>query len=110
VTTNKEGGPSVKISTQTTLSPKQPLVFVGLDVHKNSIVLAAKVEYQPGWLAESTFGTENLSKLFKFLKKLENLEYPEKYQPLVFTLGPGCILQYSHTSIIRGSRAYQILS
>lgn len=59
----------MNISTQSSPS-KQPLVFVGLDVHKNSIVLAAKVQYQPGWLAEKTFGTEDLSRLSKFLKKL----------------------------------------
>lgn len=46
-------------------------VFVGLDVHKETIVLAARKGNEHVWLAETTFIVdEGLDKLRKFLKKL----------------------------------------
>lgn len=60
----------MKISTQNPSSPIQSTVYVGLDVHKNSIVLAARIDRHQEWLAERTFCTKDLSKLKKFLKKL----------------------------------------
>lgn len=60
----------MKISTQNPSPLTRSTVFVGLDVHKNSIVLAARIARQQDWLAERTFCTKDLSKLKKFLKKL----------------------------------------
>lgn len=54
------------------LTATAPRVFVGLDVHKKSIVLAARVERDQRWLLERTFCTGNLSKLRKALKKLSS--------------------------------------
>lgn len=47
-------------------------VFVGLDVHKETIVLAARKGHEKSaWLAEGTFiVADGLDKLLKFLKKL----------------------------------------
>lgn len=61
----------MKISTNNQLSLTRPIVFVGLDVHKNTIALAARLAGKREWLAEKTFGTESLDKLVKFLRKLE---------------------------------------
>lgn len=44
--------------------------FVGLDVHKETIVLAARQGHSREWLAERTFSTKDFSKLQKFLGKL----------------------------------------
>ena len=60
----------MKISTNNQRPLTQQLVFVGLDVHKNSIALAARVRGQKEWLSERNFGTEDLGKLLKFLKKV----------------------------------------
>lgn len=60
----------MKISTPKPSSRTLPTVYVGLDVHKNSISLAARISLNQGWLAERTFCTKDLSKLKKFLKKL----------------------------------------
>jgi transposase len=46
-------------------------VYVGLDVHKETLVLAARKGNERVWLAEATFiVADGLDKLLKFLKKL----------------------------------------
>lgn len=46
-------------------------IFVGLDVHKETIVLAARKGRERVWLAEGTFlVADGLNKLLKFLRKL----------------------------------------
>ena len=47
----------------------QSVIFVGLDVHKNSIALAAR-SFDKGLIVERTFSTKDLGKLRKFLYKL----------------------------------------
>lgn len=47
----------------------QSIIFVGLDVHKNSISLAAR-SFDRGLIAERTFSTKDLNRLRKFLYKL----------------------------------------
>lgn len=59
--------PSTKVKSQATDAQS---VFVGLDVHKETIVLAARQGYSREWLAEKTFSTKDLSKLQKFLGQL----------------------------------------
>lgn len=59
--------PSTKAKAQVTDAQS---VFVGLDVHKETIVLAARQGYSKEWLAEKTFSTKDLSKLQKFLHQL----------------------------------------
>lgn len=50
--------PSTKVKTHATHAQS---VFVGLDVHKETIVLAARQGYSKEWLAKKTFSTKNLS-------------------------------------------------
>jgi transposase len=47
----------------------QSIIFVGLDVHKNSISLAAR-SFDRGLIVERVFSTKDLGKLRKFLYKL----------------------------------------
>ena len=47
----------------------QSIIFVGLDVHKNSISLAAR-SFDKGLIIERVFSTKDLNKLRKFLYKL----------------------------------------
>lgn len=60
----------MKINAPKQTSLTNPIVFVGLDVHKDSIVLAAHLSYSREWLLEKRFGTSDLSKLRKYRKKL----------------------------------------
>lgn len=48
----------------------QPVISVGLDVHKDSIWLAAVEGHNQDFIANKRFGTKDLSKLRKFLVKL----------------------------------------
>lgn len=50
------------------LSPVEAVVYVGLDVHKRTIYLAARSERT--WLLERVFDTQDLSKLRKALQSL----------------------------------------
>ncbi len=47
----------------------QSAIFVGLDVHKNTIALAAR-SYEKGLIVERVFSTKDLNKLRKFLSEL----------------------------------------
>lgn len=52
-------------------APDAQSVFVGLDVHKETIVLAARQGHsRTEWLAERRFSTKDLGKLQKFLRQL----------------------------------------
>lgn len=72
-----EINPSTKLVQPCTTSGSVPdasdaqSVFVGLDVHKETIVLAARQGHSRNeWLAERSFSTKDLGKLEKFLGKL----------------------------------------